>query len=62
MGPLQASGASEVIPGVLVIECDIPDGVTLSEWRRTRIPSRGRPALVRLVRRLRSTKRTRIAS
>ena len=41
-----------MIPGVLIIESDIPEGMTLREWRRTRIPPRGRPVLVRLVRRL----------
>jgi hypothetical protein len=42
----------EVIPGVVIIESDIPEGMTLREWRRTHIPPRGRPMLVRLARRL----------
>ena len=46
---------------MLIIESDIPEGMTLREWRRTRVPSRERPALVRLVRRMCGVNRPRTA-
>jgi hypothetical protein len=37
-------------PNIIVIESDVPEGMTLREWRRTRTPARKSPPLVRLVR------------
>jgi hypothetical protein len=42
----------------LMIECDVPEGMTLREWSRARHPARERPALVRVVRRAWRAKRS----
>jgi hypothetical protein len=41
-----------MVPHVLTVESDVPEGMTLREWRRSRTPARKRPPLVRLVRRV----------
>ena len=46
-----------MVPTVLVVESDVPEGMTLREWRARRTPARERPRLVRLVRRVRSRRR-----
>ncbi len=46
-----------MVPTVLVVESDVPEGMTLREWRASRTPARERPPLVRLVRRIRSRRR-----
>jgi hypothetical protein len=43
-----------MVPHVLIVESDVPEGMTLREWRRSRTPPRKRPPLVRLVRRVTS--------
>ena len=42
---------------VLIVESDVPEGMTLREWRARRTPARQQPRLVRLVRRGRETRR-----
>jgi hypothetical protein len=44
-------------PHILVVESDVPEGMTLCEWRRSRTPARAHPPLVRLVRRVRLKQR-----
>jgi len=41
-----------MIPHMLVVECEVPEGMTLREWRWSRAPARERPLLVRHVRRV----------
>jgi hypothetical protein len=46
-----------MVPHVLTVESDVPEGMTLREWRRGRTPARKPPPLVRLVRRVCRTQR-----
>ena len=46
-----------MVPPVLTVECDVPEGMTLREWRRSRTPARKRSPLVRLLRRVCRTQR-----
>jgi hypothetical protein len=41
-----------MVPTVITVESDVPEGMTLREWRRSRTPARKHPPLVRLVRRV----------
>jgi hypothetical protein len=44
--------AELMVPTVITVESDVPEGMTLREWRRSRTPARKHPPLVRLVRRV----------
>jgi hypothetical protein len=46
-----------MMPHVVIVESDVPEGMTLREWRVSRTPARERPPLVRLVRRVCRTQR-----
>jgi hypothetical protein len=46
--------SSTVITPLIYIECDVPEGMTLSEWGRRNAVPRPRPALRGMTRRVRS--------